>query len=237
MKTKFKLLMLFTICIASLSFAKNTTIENLKGEWKGAYIMNAHVVKFNVYIQNYNGSYKATIDIPSQNKYNEVYDVKINNREFYLSKLNKEGILIEYKGAIEGKNIIGSFHFNSEYMKGKPGMFQLMKSNAKFIKGEQLPDFKLTTLNNNEVTNSDYKGKYFFLDFWATWCLPCVAKRPKLETIKKELGDKINILSVSLDNTTEIVSKFREAKFPIQWSHVLKVEKMKDPFVKSVVPS
>ncbi|NAS32225.1 redoxin domain-containing protein [Flavobacteriaceae bacterium R38] len=232
------LILILAFCSTIISNASILTTGELKGEWKGAYIMNAHVVNFNMYVKKENNQYKVTVDIPSQNKYNEVYNIKVDGNEFYLSQLNKQNILIEYKGRIEGKNITGSFHFNTEYMKDKPGIFQLMKSNAKFIKGEKLPDFELVTLNQSgRITNADYKGKYLFLDFWATWCPPCVAKRPKLEAINEKLGDKIEIVSVSLDRDIAVVEKFRKEKFPMQWTHVLKAEKMRDPFIKAVVPN
>ncbi|NER12814.1 hypothetical protein GWK08_05140 [Leptobacterium flavescens] len=63
-----------------------------------------------------------------------------------------------------------------------------------------------------------------------------MAKRPKLEAIKEKFGDKIEILSVSLDRNAAIVEKFRKERSPMPWKHVLKEQKMRDPFIKALVP-
>ena len=50
------------------------------------------------------------------------------------------------------------------------------------IVGEPYP-FKLTGLNGNEVSTDKWKGKVILMDFWATWCGPCVAEMPKLKKL------------------------------------------------------
>ncbi len=46
--------------------------------------------------------------------------------------------------------------------------------------GKQAPDFTLKDLSGKEHKLSDFRGKYVFLDFWGTWCKPCVALLPKI---------------------------------------------------------
>src|SRR5947209_7387239 len=45
------------------------------------------------------------------------------------------------------------------------------------------PAFHLKDVNGATVTLSDYKGKVVLLDFWATWCVPCVAAIPRLQKL------------------------------------------------------
>jgi peroxiredoxin len=45
------------------------------------------------------------------------------------------------------------------------------------------PSFTLPSLNGEAVSLSDYRGKWVFLNFWATWCPPCVAEMPELQKL------------------------------------------------------
>lgn len=80
---------------------------------------------------------------------------------------------------------------------------------------EQLPnaDFNLEVkdLDGNIVKMSDYKGKVVFLNFWATWCMPCVAELPSIEKLYKEFKNDVAFLLIS-NEATEKVKKYHAKK-------------------------
>ncbi|RZJ90937.1 MAG: redoxin domain-containing protein [Chryseobacterium sp.] len=80
--------------------------------------------------------------------------------------------------------------------------------------GQKVPDITITGLHNYKDANgqlattaklSDFKGKLLILDFWATWCSPCVAMIPKMDSLQKAFGDKIQFLSVTYQTEKEIL--------------------------------
>jgi cytochrome c biogenesis protein CcmG/thiol:disulfide interchange protein DsbE len=64
--------------------------------------------------------------------------------------------------------------------------------------GNTAPDFTVTD-SQHTVELSQLRGKPVLLNFWATWCPPCVQEMPSLVQLQKQLGDKVTILAVSED--------------------------------------
>ncbi len=72
--------------------------------------------------------------------------------------------------------------------------------------GDPAPEFTLATLQGPSVSLSDYRGKVVLLNFWATWCPPCIWEMPSMETIYQRFkGRQFEILAVSIDKKGEDV--------------------------------
>jgi thiol-disulfide isomerase/thioredoxin len=82
-------------------------------------------------------------------------------------------------------------------------------------------DFLLQDLNGNTVKFSSLKNKVIFLNIWATWCPPCVAEMPGIQSLYDKVKSDKNIAFVMLsvdENGTEKVKKFIRKKgfnFPV----------------------
>ena len=68
------------------------------------------------------------------------------------------------------------------------------------------PDFTLENNEGKKVSLSDFKGKVVYIDFWATWCGPCVAEIPHSKKLKEKFvgNDNVVFMYVSVDNEDSI---------------------------------
>ena len=57
--------------------------------------------------------------------------------------------------------------------------------------GQLAPNFTLTDYHGNQVSLSDFRGKVVYLDFWATWCQPCLDQMPVLHRLYAKYKDQI----------------------------------------------
>ncbi|MFT5542600.1 MAG: thiol-disulfide isomerase/thioredoxin [Arenicella sp.] len=72
------------------------------------------------------------------------------------------------------------------------------------------PEFSLSALDGiNKVVLDDYKGKVVYLDFWASWCIPCRRSFPFLNKLKAQYADKnFEIISINLDQDASDAKQF-----------------------------
>lgn len=92
--------------------------------------------------------------------------------------------------------------------------------------GDQAPTFELTNLEGEAVRLSDYKGKGVILNFWASWCNPCVNELPLLNEAFK-LAD-LPMIAINVGEDEEKVRKFVERydlAFPVALDHDLLIKK------------
>jgi thiol-disulfide isomerase/thioredoxin len=80
--------------------------------------------------------------------------------------------------------------------------------------GDVAPDFTAANLAGGTITLGSLKGRYVLLDFWATWCAPCVASLPALRRIHDtfEAGNRLSVLGLNLDDQPTDAKAFLEAR-------------------------
>ena len=63
--------------------------------------------------------------------------------------------------------------------------------------GDEMPDYAMVDVNDSIQKFSSFKGKYVFLDIWASWCFPCIKEYPFMAELEKKFENK-NIVFVGL---------------------------------------
>ena len=75
-------------------------------------------------------------------------------------------------------------------------------ANAPAASAKAAPDEALVGINTGDATIYGLAGKKpLFLNFWATWCPPCVGEMPAIEAMYRKYGDRIGFAAVSFDNS------------------------------------
>ena len=73
----------------------------------------------------------------------------------------------------------------------------------------QALDFTAVNLNGKSIKLTDYRGSVVMLNFWATWCVPCLEEMPALDRLTRAMsGKKFKVLAVDLEETAEKVQEF-----------------------------
>lgn len=79
------------------------------------------------------------------------------------------------------------------------------------VVGEPVPDMVLPDLQGDTFRLSDHRGEVILINFWASWCAPCVEEMPSLERLHRALAPKgLRVVTVSVDDNLEIIERFRE---------------------------
>jgi thioredoxin 1 len=63
----------------------------------------------------------------------------------------------------------------------------------------------------NDIINSE---KPVLVDFWATWCGPCIAMQPVLKEVAEKVGDKARVIKIDVDKNQEIANSYNIQSIP-----------------------
>ena len=76
---------------------------------------------------------------------------------------------------------------------------------------EDWESFRFVDLKENPINFSDSKGRVIFINFWATWCLPCISEMPSIQKLYNSYKDKVDFLMLSDEGPNDL-QKFLEKK-------------------------
>ena len=104
----------------------------------------------------------------------------------------------------QGEQRLAEFLQDNPYPEYTEVVEEVIREASKLKPGQPAPDFTLDDLQGQSVSLSDFRGQAVFLDFWASWCGPCIEALPHLEEIKQRTRDhKVVFLNISLDPADE----------------------------------
>ncbi len=167
---------------------------------------------------------------PKTRAAHESYYVKINDDGTFLINGVRPGkyrFLIKLyappKGCLVSPIGYGFVEFSTDDYVSKNNTIDLgavevkMKQAAKV--GDTLPSFAYQDLAGKRHAISEHRGKYVLLDFWASWCKPCIAEMPELRKLHQEIKTLKNakLLSISLDSDPQLAKKIVQSK-KLTWS-------------------
>ena len=124
--------------------------------------------------------------------------------------------------------ILSLFLFPLSYLKGQENIIPLNENERQFLTLSRIEipsnyieahEFEGELATGGMGRLEDFSGKFLLLNFWATWCSPCLREMPDLDEVYKILGpDRLAVLAVSMGEEIERVRKFVkkwEYSFPI----------------------
>jgi len=93
-------------------------------------------------------------------------------------------------------------------------------SNQGLSKNSKAPNFTYETLSGNKIKLSNYRGQYILIDFWGTWCKPCLKEMPYLKQAYSKYGDRVKFIGVAADDNKKAVLNYVN-KHDIPWSQIV----------------
>ncbi|MGA8264284.1 MAG: TlpA disulfide reductase family protein [Ignavibacteriaceae bacterium] len=171
----------------------------------------------------------------NKEKNKKYFDYVIKKAIEYSLKIYKESSykIVKANALV---NIIDVYSANTKYQKSDY-YYKILKSNYSDLKsdnvnyaltkynpearlrvGKIIPPFSFKLIDSDKtITNDLLKGKYYLLQFWATWCSPCLAEMPEVRKVYAKLGkSNFTIVSISLDDTVSNLVKYwkKNGKMP-----------------------
>lgn len=105
---------------------------------------------------------------------------------------------------------------SDEVISNLQGMIERKKIRDALVPGASFPDFNENDVEGKPLSISKFKGKVVLIDFWATWCGPCVVKLPEIQKAYDKFHDQgFEVVGISLDVEKDRLQQFtKQRKMP-----------------------
>jgi thiol-disulfide isomerase/thioredoxin len=120
-------------------------------------------------------------------------------------------------GGCIGISILGAFQVGGFLDEGRK--FASAQSNTEIEEiDQQAPDFILNSLDGEAIRLSELIGKPVLINFWASWCGPCIAEMPLIQERSEQYSDDLIVLGINAGENKRVIEQFVEEQkisFPI----------------------
>ncbi|KAF2507662.1 TlpA family protein disulfide reductase [Flavobacterium zhairuonense] len=190
---------------------------------KGFYVFSDGTESSNLYLKP-NSEINLTMDAKEFdetivykgkgiNESNFLAQQALKDEKFQNEAFNKEAneftALLEKKKKTDNENLEKG-DFDPEFKTALKNSFESFNqyasaeyeraSKAKSLIGKPSPEFDYENFKGGKTKLADLKGKYVYIDLWATWCAPCRAEIPYLQKVEEKYhGKNIEFVSISID--------------------------------------
>jgi thiol-disulfide isomerase/thioredoxin len=151
------------------------------------------------------GSYTALMDSLGKDSLlrNEVLRelvlIKSMDNLFYNKDFNQKNVEVILNQVVE----------NSKFRKHKEIAENILWTKNYLKPGSKSPDFKITDNSGNIYSLSDFSGKFLYISFYTSWCIPCMEEFPIKEVLYSRYNDFIEFVSVSVDRHITQYDQFK----------------------------
>jgi len=92
-------------------------------------------------------------------------------------------------------------------------------------KNKDIVKVRLTELNGQEIDLSQYEGKAVFINFWATWCKPCIQEMPTIANVQEKLqNENVIFLLASNEEAVQIDKFMKKHNYNFRYVHLENME-------------
>lgn len=192
----------------------------------------------------YESGYRVTQDIDEAVKwYRKAAEQNNASAQNYLGEMYENGMGVPQdhiaaymwfnRAAVQGDK---KGRENRERLVQKMTDAQLAESRRWVYEMMEAPDFTLQTLTGERFSLYEKRDKPVFLNFWATWCIPCVAEMPDMQKLHETLSDSILIVGIDLGESADTVQHFVQDR-GFTYTFVLDLEEtVRDAYKVSGIP-
>lgn len=100
-----------------------------------------------------------------------------------------------------------------------------IRAKNEVVKNAKAPEFSLMTSEGSVFSLSKNNSKYIVLDFWGTWCPPCISGIPKMKAYRKKYSDRIDFIGIACNEDEEVWKK-KIDEFELEWMQLINDEQL-----------